>query len=228
MVGKSPKLVSIDGGSSAMRIIYLLLTWHSFPITSYFFKKVWYKLFRRSLITMENQILTCNMPWILWVQNRTWFSTKWAIFHRVCVIPSRHLVETNWPQSLLIGASFNNFLDALDGDYCSFEGGDDPIQDASYPDKYSNGYHSESRTCSNIIECNPLLPKMLPIVELQSLLMSFRLRMGITRQIFPRSILLDNALSTKPIQFSNQPRSCRVQICQARINGGHSYFFIRW
>jgi tripeptidyl-peptidase-1 len=32
------------------------------------------------------------------------------------------------------GASFNNFLDAIDGSYCTFEGGDDPSQDAVYPD----------------------------------------------------------------------------------------------
>ncbi|KAF2674224.1 subtilisin-like protein [Microthyrium microscopicum] len=31
------------------------------------------------------------------------------------------------------GASFNNFLDALDSSYCKFEGGDDPTQDAVYP-----------------------------------------------------------------------------------------------
>ncbi|TFK53218.1 subtilisin-like protein [Heliocybe sulcata] len=37
------------------------------------------------------------------------------------------------------GASFNNFLDALDGSYCTFEGGDDPTQDAVYPDPYG-GY----------------------------------------------------------------------------------------
>jgi hypothetical protein len=58
--------------------------------------------------------------------------------------------------------------------------------------------------------------------------MSFRLRMGITRQIFRPSILLDNALSTKPIRhLSNQCRSYRVQICEARIDGDHGYFFIR-
>ncbi|KIW07721.1 uncharacterized protein PV09_01652 [Verruconis gallopava] len=32
------------------------------------------------------------------------------------------------------GASFNNFLDAIDGSYCTFEGGDDPSADAIYPD----------------------------------------------------------------------------------------------
>ena len=35
--------------------------------------------------------------------------------------------------------SFNNFLDAIDGSYCTFEGGDDPNKDASYPDP-SGGY----------------------------------------------------------------------------------------
>lgn len=38
------------------------------------------------------------------------------------------------------GASFNNFLDAIDGSYCTFEGGDDPNQDAIYPDPFPGGY----------------------------------------------------------------------------------------
>ncbi|KAF9228451.1 hypothetical protein BS17DRAFT_877685 [Gyrodon lividus] len=38
------------------------------------------------------------------------------------------------------GASFNNFLDALDGSYCTFDGGDDPTQDGVYPDPYGGGY----------------------------------------------------------------------------------------
>lgn len=32
------------------------------------------------------------------------------------------------------GASFNDFLDAIDGSYCTFDGGDDTTQDAKYPD----------------------------------------------------------------------------------------------
>ena len=32
------------------------------------------------------------------------------------------------------GASFNDFLDAIDGSYCTFDGGDDKLQDARYPD----------------------------------------------------------------------------------------------
>ncbi|KAI5366002.1 putative peptidase S53, activation domain, Sedolisin domain, peptidase S8/S53 domain superfamily [Septoria linicola] len=38
------------------------------------------------------------------------------------------------------GASFNDFLDAIDGSYCSYEGGDDPSQDATYPDPAPGGY----------------------------------------------------------------------------------------
>lgn len=38
---------------------------------------------------------------------------------------------------LVQGASFNDFLDALDGTYCS---GDDPVQDAVYPDPNPNGF----------------------------------------------------------------------------------------
>ena len=37
--------------------------------------------------------------------------------------------------------SFNTFLDALDGSYCTFEGGDDPTQDPPYPDNnFTAGY----------------------------------------------------------------------------------------
>ncbi|KAK5117542.1 hypothetical protein LTR62_004964 [Meristemomyces frigidus] len=37
---------------------------------------------------------------------------------------------------LVEGASFNNFLDAIDGSYCTYDGGDDPTQDGVYPDPY--------------------------------------------------------------------------------------------
>lgn len=40
----------------------------------------------------------------------------------------------------VVGASFNNFLDAIDGSYCDFEGGDDPSQDSVYPDNVPYGY----------------------------------------------------------------------------------------
>ncbi|EMD37169.1 hypothetical protein CERSUDRAFT_115082 [Gelatoporia subvermispora B] len=38
------------------------------------------------------------------------------------------------------GGSFNNFLDALDGTFCTFDGGDDPTQDAVYPDTQPGGF----------------------------------------------------------------------------------------
>jgi len=38
------------------------------------------------------------------------------------------------------GASFNNFLDAIDASYCTYEGGDDPTEDGIYPDPYKGGY----------------------------------------------------------------------------------------
>ncbi|CAG8975991.1 hypothetical protein HYALB_00011546 [Hymenoscyphus albidus] len=43
---------------------------------------------------------------------------------------------------LVSGASFNNFLDALDGSYCDFQGGDspDPNIDGQYPSKQPGGY----------------------------------------------------------------------------------------
>ncbi|KAJ7044034.1 peptidase S8/S53 domain-containing protein [Mycena alexandri] len=50
-----------------------------------------------------------------------------------------------------IGASFNNFLDALDGSYCTFKGGDDPTTDSIYPDPLPGGYKGAS-CCLNIIQ----------------------------------------------------------------------------
>ncbi|KAF8827946.1 hypothetical protein HHX47_DHR4001018 [Lentinula edodes] len=43
-----------------------------------------------------------------------------------------------------IDTSFNNFLDALDGSYCTYEGGDDPTVDAIYPDTQAGGYDGPS------------------------------------------------------------------------------------
>ncbi|KZT10453.1 subtilisin-like protein [Laetiporus sulphureus 93-53] len=55
---------------------------------------------------------------------------------------------------LVEGGSFNNFLDALDASYCTYEGGDDPELDGTYPDPY--GGYQGSENCgtaplSNII-----------------------------------------------------------------------------
>ena len=44
---------------------------------------------------------------------------------------------------LVEGASFNNWLDAVDGSFCTFEGGDDPTQDGIYPDPLPGGFDGE-------------------------------------------------------------------------------------
>ncbi|KAJ7200325.1 subtilisin-like protein, partial [Mycena pura] len=38
------------------------------------------------------------------------------------------------------GAGFDNWLDAVDGTFCTFEGGDDPDQDGIYPDPLPGGF----------------------------------------------------------------------------------------
>ncbi|KIJ66022.1 hypothetical protein HYDPIDRAFT_174767 [Hydnomerulius pinastri MD-312] len=52
------------------------------------------------------------------------------------------------------GASFNNFLDAIDGTYCTFEGGDDPTQDATYPDYYAPGGYTGPEDCGTVKPTN--------------------------------------------------------------------------
>lgn len=54
------------------------------------------------------------------------------------------------------GASFNNFLDAIDGAYCTADGGDDPTSDAMYPDPSGNGtsYYSGPENCGGFAATN--------------------------------------------------------------------------
>ncbi|KAJ7287274.1 peptidase S8/S53 domain-containing protein [Mycena rebaudengoi] len=47
------------------------------------------------------------------------------------------------------GASFNNFLDAIDGSYCTYAGGDDPFQDVQYPNP-SNGGYKGPKACGTV------------------------------------------------------------------------------
>lgn len=51
------------------------------------------------------------------------------------------------------GGSFNNFLDAIDGSYCAFEGGDDPSIDATYPDPAAGGYKG-NEACGTVKPAN--------------------------------------------------------------------------
>lgn len=54
------------------------------------------------------------------------------------------------------GASFNNFLDAIDGAYCTSDGGDDPISDAVFPDPYGNSsyYYQGPENCGGFAATN--------------------------------------------------------------------------
>ncbi|KAF8645563.1 hypothetical protein AX16_007736 [Volvariella volvacea WC 439] len=51
------------------------------------------------------------------------------------------------------GASFNNLLDALDGPFCSFDGGNDPIIDGNYPDDSLGGYTGDT-DCGTVSPTN--------------------------------------------------------------------------
>ncbi|KAF8144383.1 subtilisin-like protein [Mycena galopus ATCC 62051] len=50
------------------------------------------------------------------------------------------------------GASFNDLLDALDGSYCTYQGGDDPNQDGIYPDPY--GGYQGPKACGTVKPTN--------------------------------------------------------------------------
>lgn len=58
------------------------------------------------------------------------------------LVGSRQPVQLYQAGDLYEGASFGNLLDALDASYCTFEGGDSPDFDATYPDPYG-GYEGQ-------------------------------------------------------------------------------------
>ena len=71
-------------------------------------------------------------------QQVTLYQVGDTVESQLCFCPCNKPILLIW--ICLVGASFNNLLDALDGDYCTFEGGDDATQDASYPDDAPGGY----------------------------------------------------------------------------------------
>ena len=60
-------------------------------------------------------------------------------------------------ENVFLGGSFNNFLDALDGSYCNFQGGDDPSQDGIYPDNAPGGYHHGKKKKPSFFTVPPFL-----------------------------------------------------------------------
>ncbi|KAF9474366.1 subtilisin-like protein [Pholiota conissans] len=101
LVGKSPKLVAIDGG-----IVQTIQTEFDYN--------------GESNLDLQYAMNLVNME----------CSRQEVTLYQVGDIPQ--------------GASFNNFLDALDGAYCQYKGGDDPNQDGVYPDSdyFPNGYNT--------------------------------------------------------------------------------------
>ncbi|KAF9237889.1 peptidase S8/S53 domain-containing protein [Melanogaster broomeanus] len=68
------------------------------------------------------------------------------------LVTSKQNVTLYQVGDMVTGASFNNFLDALDGTYCTFEGGDDPTADAIYPDTEPGGY--DAQDCGTVTPAN--------------------------------------------------------------------------
>ncbi|KAF8835707.1 subtilisin-like protein, partial [Paxillus ammoniavirescens] len=68
------------------------------------------------------------------------------------LVTSKQKVTLYQVGDMVAGASFNNFLDALDGTYCSFEGGDDPNLDGIYPDTQAGGY--DGKDCGTVKPAN--------------------------------------------------------------------------
>ncbi|KAL4071280.1 peptidase S8/S53 domain-containing protein [Scleroderma yunnanense] len=66
----------------------------------------------------------------------------------MALVTGKQPVQLYQVGDLIMGASFNNFLDAIDGSYCTFEGGDDPTQDGVYPDPNPNGY--KGKNCGTV------------------------------------------------------------------------------
>jgi hypothetical protein len=85
----------------------------------------------KALRTMVNPTWILNMPWVSLARRNLLPCIKLVIYRWVCHrFRSCACIHLTIPFS---GASFNNFLDAIDASYCTFDGGDDPAVDGSYP-----------------------------------------------------------------------------------------------
>ncbi|KAH7928646.1 subtilisin-like protein [Leucogyrophana mollusca] len=69
------------------------------------------------------------------------------------ILTSKQQVTVYQVGDLVEGGSFNNFLDALDKSYCTFEGGDDPNYDSVFPDTATGGYKGKQQ-CGTVKPAN--------------------------------------------------------------------------
>lgn len=93
----------------------------------------------------------------------------------------------------LLGGSFNTLLDALDGSYCTFEGGDDPLYDPVYPDP--TGYNRTSAYRSRAVLTSSIGLIKAKIVALSNPPTSSRPLTLITRLTSHRPMLNDSVPS---------------------------------
>ncbi|KAK7026138.1 hypothetical protein VNI00_015713 [Paramarasmius palmivorus] len=81
--------------------------------------------------------------------------------YAVALVTKKQNVTLYQVGDIYLGASFNNFLDALDGSFYTyqgpsykFEGGDDPVQDGIYPDTEVEGGYSGTNACGTVKPAN--------------------------------------------------------------------------
>ena len=70
---------------------------------------------------------------------------------------------------LVEGAGFDNWLDAVDASFCTFDGGDDPEQDGIYPDPLPGGFNGENPVFLSYISTTNNAPQVLRAVVLFAL-----------------------------------------------------------
>ena len=131
LIGKEPKMVSIDGGEilfpdcgAMLSSIYIFLGYIQTTNQSF------------DTNGESNLDFQYGMSLVTGKQNVTLYQIDDGIASKISpCVPSRTSHNCCGADS-----SFNDFLDAIDGSYCTFDGGDDPTQDGTYPDPQPGGY----------------------------------------------------------------------------------------
>jgi tripeptidyl-peptidase-1 len=117
---------------------------------------VWFKQFSPNQVgTFPDQKLIDGA--IVQTQNQSFN------FNGESALDLQYAMEMIFPQTVTLyqvgdlvnGASFNNFLDALDGSYCTFQGGGskDPSVDGQYPDTNKGGFNGPEQ-CGTVAATN--------------------------------------------------------------------------
>ena len=131
LIGKEPKMVSIDGGGILFPECGAMLNTIYVPLG-------YLQTTNRSFDNNgESDLdLQYGMSLVTGEQTVTLYQTGDMVVGRLVARVSSGVSNSRCGA----GASFNNFLDAIDGSYCTFDGGDDPTQDGVYPDTQPGGY----------------------------------------------------------------------------------------